>query len=951
MRKLFSGALAAVFLVLSLAIISHAKEGPGIRASYLKLPLSFVKNEGGKDSTVLFYEQGSGHATAFAKEGISLSLTKTGRAEKAGASELVTLTPLNASPFTVEAMDKKEGRVNYFIGKDPKKWKTNVATYGAILYKNIYPGIDMKFYGTNSQLEYDVIVSPQADPSKVRLSYRGAKKLSLTPKGELEIALAHGSILQKKPVVYQMLDGKRKEIEGKFVLAGNTYGFEVGAYDRNCSLVIDPVLIYSTYLGGAGEDRARAIAVDKSGNVYAAGVTYSTDFPVLHPYQGSNRGDRDVFVTKYDPSGNVVYSTYIGGAGDDFVSGGSIAVDKSGNVYLAGDTESADFPTTPQAYQTSLKGIEDGFVVKLGPSGGSLIYSTYLGGTGWDYADSVVVDRAGCAYVAGAAGSGDFPTVNPYQGVYGGDGDGFIAKLNPSGSALAYSTYFGGSGYDDIVSLTVDASGQIYVTGTTDSTDLPTRSPLQAANAGKGDAFIAKFSASGSALVYSTYLGGSDADSISAITTDSAGNAYVMGTTKSTDFPTSNPYRATYGGGFYDAFIAKLNPSGSALVYSTYLGGSDVEYGDALAVDSTGHAYAAGATLSTNFPVLNAYQKTRNQGMDCFITKLSPSGAPVYSTYLGGSGADYIEAVKLDSSGYLYLAGYTSSTDFPTESPYQAANAGGASDGFVAKMFYGLVAVQKSGAGSGAVTSSPAGIDCGTTCYANFDEKQKVILTPTPAHGSSFAGWSGDCKGTKTCTLTVTGDKAAGAEFSSTPCTYTISPGTKKLTYKGGPITITVNGKGAPGCAAPQATGIPAWATLDSATFSGTKGTIKLTVPALNSSQTRTGTIGIEGNTFTLTQTGKPCTFALSSYSSSPIGNTGGSGSFNVVDIDPSDCTWKAAQDGKSGSWLHFTLNGAEVDYTVDANTGTGAKARTGKITVTLDQNKKSKAYTVKQDK
>jgi hypothetical protein len=650
-----------------------------IKVSYMKLPLSFIKNEGQKDASVLFYEQGTGHATVFTNKGISHSLGS-------GKADMITLTPLNASPFTVEALDMKEGKVNYFTGKDLKNWKTNIPTYGAILYKGIYPGIDMKIYGTNNQLEYDLIVSPGADPSQICLSYTGAENLSITQEGDLAIDLKEGSILQKKPVLYQTINNTRKDIEGRFVLAdATTYHFEIGPYDSSHPLVIDPVLAYSTYLGGNGSDTARAIAVDSSGNVYVAGGTSSTNFPNQSPYQGTNAENGDAFITKFNPSGSaLVYSTYLGGNGSDTAR--AIAVDSLGNVYVAGATASTNFPTQ-SPIQGAYAGSTDAFVAKLNPSGSALVYSTYLGGNSNDHALAIAADSSGNAYVAGPTQSTNFPTHSPFQGTNaGGVRDAFVAKLNPSGSAV-YSTYLGGNGYDEAYAIAADSSGNAYVAGQTQSTNFPTQGAYQGALAGVMDAFITKFNPSGSALVYSTYLGGSDGEDVYAIAVDSSGNAYVAGDTWSTNFPTQNPYQGTNAGGYSDAFITKFNPAGSALVYSTYLGGSDGDEAYAIVVDPSGNTYVAGLTYSTDFPTQNPYQGTLEGGAcDAFVTKLDPAGsALVYSTYLGGNGYEEARAIAVDSSGNAYAAGYTSSTNFPTQSPYQGTNAG-SYDAFVTKL-------------------------------------------------------------------------------------------------------------------------------------------------------------------------------------------------------------------------------------------------------------------------
>jgi|WetSurMetagenome_2_1015567.scaffolds.fasta_scaffold28967_2 hypothetical protein len=313
MKRCFLRLFVIAFLIsLSTGVFANGHT----MVSHLKLPLSFIKNDGQKDPSILYYEQGRGHATAFSKEGIFFSFSKLSKIKDNGqSSEIVTLTPLNASLATIEAVEQREGKVNYFIGKDSSGWKSNISTYGAILYKNVYPGIDMKFYGNNSQLEYDIIVTPGADPSRIRLAYTGVEKLSLITTGDLDISLKEGSLIQKKPFVYQVINGVRKEIEGKFVVAGSTYGFDIGPYDKNHPLVIDPVLTYSTYLGGSENDFANGLVVDSSGNVYVTGQANSTNFPTQGAYQGSSAGWSDAFITKFDSTGDLIYSTYLGGEG------------------------------------------------------------------------------------------------------------------------------------------------------------------------------------------------------------------------------------------------------------------------------------------------------------------------------------------------------------------------------------------------------------------------------------------------------------------------------------------------------------------------------------------------------------------------------------------------------------------------------------------------------------
>nr|NIM15472.1 hypothetical protein [Candidatus Aminicenantes bacterium]NIM82219.1 hypothetical protein [Candidatus Aminicenantes bacterium]NIN45430.1 hypothetical protein [Candidatus Aminicenantes bacterium]NIN88251.1 hypothetical protein [Candidatus Aminicenantes bacterium]NIO84608.1 hypothetical protein [Candidatus Aminicenantes bacterium] len=468
--------------------------------------------------------------------------------------------------------------------------------------------------------------------------------------------------------------------------------FAVGDYDKRLELIIDPVvLVYSTYFGGSRWESAAGIAVDSSGSVYVTGYTNSIDFPTENPYQENLREDmwgfgRDVFITKLAPGGNtLVYSTFLGGSEGEAAR--CIAVDGSGSAYVAGHTGSKDFPMQ-NPFQENLQVNEwgygqDAFVTKLSPSGNTLVYSTLLGGSDWDEIKGITVDSSGNAYVTGNTNSMDFPTQNPFQenlqATWGYGQDAFITKLSPSGSTLVYSTYLGGSYWENACSTAVDSSGNVYVAGDTESTNFPTLNPfqqnLQAVGGYGNDAFITKLSPSGDTLVYSTYLGGNDWDSVNSIVVDNKGNAYVTGITYSLDFPVNNPFQLNQGNS--DAFVTKLAPPGSSLIYSTYLGGSYEEVARGIAVDSSGNAYVTGGTESVDFPTAFAFQenlKVIGQGevYEAFITKLSPTGNTlVYSTFLGGTAGDVGSAIALDSFGNAYVTGDTFSLDFPVNNPHQ----------------------------------------------------------------------------------------------------------------------------------------------------------------------------------------------------------------------------------------------------------------------------------------
>jgi hypothetical protein len=562
------------------------------------------------------------------------------------------------------------GTSNYFIGNDARKWRQDVPGYSSVRYGEVYPGIDLVYYGSHGELEYDFVVAPGGDPSKIRLGLEGTHGTWLDGEGNLQIAFDGGELILCVPRVYQQEGSTRHTVQGRWVLySEREVGFEVDAYDKGRTLVLDPRLSYSTYLGGSNVDGGYqgAIAVDSAGNAYVTGRTLSPDFPTQAPYQ-TYRGGYDVFVTKLSPSGtSLVYSTYLGGSG--YEAGLGIAVDSSGSAYVTGETDSGDFPT--QAPYQTYRGALDAFVTKLSPSGASLIYSTYLGGAmGGETAFAIAVDGMGSAYVTGETTSTDFPTQNPYQ-TYQGDFDAFVTKFSPAGGSLLYSTYLGGQRTDVATGIALDPSGSAYITGATDSLDFPTLNAFQASLRSPAwpDAFVTKLSPSGSSLMYSTYLGGSLTDIARGIAVDGSGSAYVTGEAGSPDFPVQNPYQTGPSSG---AFVTKFSSSGSTLVYSTYLGGILADYGQAIAVDGAGSAYVTGQTESTDFPIQDPYQ-TDQAGNDAFVTKLSPSGTSLkYSTYLGGSGLlEGAYGIAVDRLGYAYVTGYTDSPDFPTQNPYQ----------------------------------------------------------------------------------------------------------------------------------------------------------------------------------------------------------------------------------------------------------------------------------------
>ncbi len=721
-------------------LLSHAAAQPDqasreqLSQAYGKLPLYFEANRGQTDSQVRFLSR-SHRQTLFltSSEAVLVfttpSPTATGQPEKRGQTAGTMLRMAFAGSnqqVRVTGLEELPGKANYIIGNDPTKWYTNVPTYGKVRYQDLYPGIDLIYYGTQRQLEYDLVVAPGADPNQIKLAFQGAEDVTVDHDGNLILRVAGGEVRLHDPNVYQESQGKKQLIAARYILQASQnderltnnvgsaiqVGIQTAAYDATRPLVIDPVLSYSTYLGGSGDDDGLGIAVDAAGNAYVTGRTSSTGFPTIPgAFQITPAG---AFVTKLNPTGSgLVYSTYLGGSGGDIGLG--IALGSAGTAYVTGATSSTNFPTTPGAFQTTLNGTSDAFVTKLNATGSALVYSTYLGGSSDDEGDGIAVDSADNAYVTGLTFSANFPTTPGALQISAGGATIFVTKLNAAGSALVYSTYLGGSAGGGEAHVAVDLDGNAYVSGATGSTNFPTTpGAFQTTLSGSNDVFVTKLNPTGSALVYSTYLGGSGFEVPRGAVVDSAGNVYVTGWTNSTDFPTTPGAFQITSGGDIDAFVTKLNPTGSALVYSTYLGGSGSEgsEGFLIAVDSADNAYVTGETTSTNFPTTpGAFQTTLSGSNDAFVTKLNPTGsALVYSTYLGGSSFEGSEGIAVDFAGNAYVTGLTLSTDFPTTSGAFQTTLNGPSDAFIARISPAdIVATNSATAAEGqSVTASTA---------------------------------------------------------------------------------------------------------------------------------------------------------------------------------------------------------------------------------------------------
>ena len=660
---------------------------------------------------------------ALFKAGAASKSPALGRHQKLSADALTAVTAgfefLNANPQApMRGEGELRGKINYFIGNEASRWRTGVPTFARVKVEELYPGIQLVYYGNQQQLEYDFTIAPRADPHRIALRVVDADQVTVNDQGELVIDLKGSQIHQPPPVMYQIKAGARVPVPGRYRLSANqTVGFEPGVYDPELPLIIDPRLEYSTYFGGNGGDMGLEIKVDGTGNVYFTGETLSTQFPfpvgtnVLQRVYGGGSFNGDAFVAKLDSTGtNLVYVTYLGGLADD--AGYDLAIDKAGNAYITGFTESPNFPMR-NALFPAISGVADptvglyppdGFVAELNTNGSALVFSSYLGGSGFDTADGIAVDPAGNIYVTGFTASDDFPIFNAGQtNIASGFYDAFVTKLAPRGASLVFSTYLGGLSIDEGQGIAVDSKGFAYVTGFTASDDFPitTNAVQPFLNLTNGtayyDAFLAKFTPVGG-LVFSTYLGGTFSDFGYRVTVDGGGNAYVTGPSESLDFPITVtnvpglvPKTSLYAGypANYDAFLTKFTPNGQ-LVYSTLFGGTNEDVGWDVAVDSQGNAFVVGTTLSPDFPATHIFdplRATNSGGHDVFVTAINSNATAVfYSGYLGGIADDFGRGIAVDGESSAYIIGNTASTNFPTAAPRLQSALDGPSDAFLAKI-------------------------------------------------------------------------------------------------------------------------------------------------------------------------------------------------------------------------------------------------------------------------
>lgn len=840
-----------------------------VSRAYAKLPLAFEPNRGQVNAEAKYIARGDGYTLFLTPHEAVLLLknhppevqSSTGAfANRAPAAEpqsstgraavalRVELLGANAAPQLIGAQELP-GESNYFIGNDPAKWRTNIPNYRKVTERETYPGIDTVYYGTQRQLEYDFVVAPGVDPRLIQFAMKGAEYLRTDAQGDLHVGVPGGEVRLHKPVAYQEASGAREQVAAKYVLTGGHGAtFKLGNYNPARPLIIDPILSYSTYLGGSNIDGANAIAVAPDGTAFVSGGTFSLDLPVVHALQPNHGGPddfyRDAFVSKISADGStLLYSTYLGGKNEDV--GNGIAVDTFGDAYVIGTTLSPDFPVTSGALNTLCGGdgkcgasfnpagaiVSNAFVSKLNPEGSGLLYSTFFGEYENVRGQAIAVDANQIAYIAGSTND-NFPvtavppppppppfpiTPNAAQPIYaGGVTDGFAAKISATGTTVEYSTYLGGSDEEIGYGIAVDSNSNAYVTGLTYSADFPVLNALQSSYGGAGDAFFSKVNTDGSgtapgSLLYSTYLGGSNLDQGNGITVDTNGIAYMTGLIGAGVLPFSTtaslcglPGAAglsavppgSFCGGKADAFAAKMDASkvGSASrLYFTNFGGGGADSGNGIAVDPNGNSYVTGSTVSTDFPTTAAvFQPTFGGGnADAFVIKLDPAGAnPLYSTFLGGTNADIGYAIAVDSSGGAYVAGQTCSLDFPLANPVQATP-GGNCDAFISKVSI-LNGIQL----------NPAGLVFPAQSIGTPSQPQTVTLTngdnSVTFNGIALMGANpGDFVETTTCGGTL----VPGGHCTITVTFTPLAPGIRKASVMitddaaGSPQVISLNGQ------------------------------------------------------------------------------------------------------------------------------------------------------------
>ncbi len=652
--------------------------------SSVRPPLLFEVNRGQAAPRARMLARGPGYGLSLTDRDATLAL------RGAGGAAVLRMRWLNANPAVAPTpLSPVQARTHYLRGAR-EAWIVGAENFERALYREIYPATDLIFHGARGGLEYDFRFRPGADPSSVELAFEGTDGIEIAANGDLVLQLGERRVVQRKPVAWQDGPSGRRPVKARFRRLGpSQYGFALGSYDRSRTLLVDPFIDYATYLGAGDEEILADVAVDATGNAYVVGYTASSDFPVNTGDQDQG-GNEDAFIAKIAPDGaTLLYSTFLGGGDNDRAWG--VAVNDAGEVFVAGETRSDDFPSTVNAFlQRFGGGGRDGFAAKLSASGSSLEWATYLGDTDQDWAADIAIDAQGAAYVCGGTWSSRFPTTQgAVQTAFGGDdSDGFVIKLDPLGSRAELSTFLGGERDDEARALALGPAGDLYVTGFTRSNRFPTApGAFQSSREGGEDAFLAKLNPAGSRFIFSTYLGGNESDFGNAVAVDPFGDVYVGGSTSSNDFPVRVPGLFPIYSEGIDGFVAKFDSRGGAPLYATYLGGRREDTVNAIAVDANGFASVAGHTKSDDFPLSDANviqpQRADDNG-DAFWARIGEEGRFLLdSTYLGGNRLDEGRAIALGLDGAIYVGGRTLSNDLAVTPGALQGGRRGENDGFL----------------------------------------------------------------------------------------------------------------------------------------------------------------------------------------------------------------------------------------------------------------------------
>ncbi|MBI4903610.1 MAG: SBBP repeat-containing protein [Acidobacteria bacterium] len=743
--------------------------------------------------------------------GYQLSLDGAG-AQVAFRKGTVRMRLHGASGIAPQAVDRMSGVSNYIQGSDPRRWRTSVTHFARARYTSVYPGVNLDFYGNARNIEYDFLIAPGADPRRIAMTVEGAQSVTVTPAGEVAVRAFGEELLLKAPVAYQRRGSERAAVAARFRVAGNRVSFDLGAYDRRRELVIDPVITFATYLGGAETEVATGIALDAQSNIYVTGYTNSQRFPIVgQPLSANNAGADDAFIVKVNSTGNqLLYSTYLGGTENDRPLG--IVIDGLGNAVIAGNSSSEDFPMAGTVFQGLGSGV---FLARLSANGSSLLASTFLGGiesVGIGFLSAMAGDANGNVYLAGYTSADDFlVTAGSLQPLKRSGTDAFLTKVSSDLSRVVYSTYLGGDGTDQARAVTVDSAGNAFVAGSTNSVNFPrTTGTYATPNGGNSDVFVTRVNAAGAAIDFSAILGGLLDDSPTAITLGPTGNIFVAGTTLSSNYPTTpgvfqvlRPTFATPG------FVSKLDSTATLLLFSTYLGAVnsyyDVRNIASIRADAGDNLYAAVTGFGTGFPTTTGALQSPAPGFqDGLLVRLSPGGDVLgYSTFIGGSADDSLNAMALDQVGNLYLAGGTSSSNFPgTSTGYQPLSAGNG-DAFVVKINIGAVTTSCTYALSAVTFSIDANGGAGTvdlttdsTCAWTVTASQSwlTIASATTGTGSTTVSFNVAVNTTlanRSASLSLGGKTFTVSQLAA-PCSYTIDPGNRSVPAGGGSVSFLV---------------------------------------------------------------------------------------------------------------------------------------------------------------